>query len=106
MLDRAFRRPAAGPHTGFLFEQFRIAAGPDHFIDRRWHEIIGEIMRMRPGNALSGLGFFRVMREILRKTAERFAASADFDNHSDTLAISRRISLSRGSRSDGNGSPV
>ena len=48
MLDRIFRRAAAGANAGLLLEKLGIARGPEHFIDGRGHMVIGEIKRVGP----------------------------------------------------------
>ena len=45
MLNRIFRRAAAGPDAGFLLEELGIAVGPQHLVNGRWDMIIGEVMR-------------------------------------------------------------
>ena len=53
MLDRSFRRAAAGANAGFLLEKLGVARRPHHFVDGRGHMVAGEIQRVGPGHAPS-----------------------------------------------------
>ncbi len=48
MLDGIFGRAAAGANAGFLLEQLGVTRGPEHFVDGRWHMIVGKIVRVGP----------------------------------------------------------
>src|SRR5262249_40149332 len=106
MLDGIFRRPAAGADAGLLLQQFGVARGPDHFVDGGWDMVVRAIDRVRPRDALVGLLGLGIVGKVIGKSAEGLGVRHDFNDHRGTRATIWRISLSRGSRSAGSGSPV
>ena len=104
MFDGVLGCPAAGANAGFLLEQFGIAGRPQHFVDGGRDVIVGAVEGVGPADALGRLGL-GIMREIGGKPLERAAAGENADDHRGRRPISARISVSRGSRSAGTGSP-
>ena len=83
MLDRIFGRAAAGADAGFLLRELGIARGPQHLVDGGRHMIVGEIMRMGPGDALVRLRL-GIVGEISGEALEGLACANDANDHRGT----------------------